>query len=44
MYIDGGTAPAPGDPVTLPIGGFPLACDKNPVTVEFAILCPNPCG
>jgi hypothetical protein len=44
MYIDGGTAPTAGDPVTLPIGGFPVACDKNPVTVEFAILCPNPCG
>ena len=31
----------PGDPVTLPIGGFPLACNKNPMTVEFAILYPK---
>lgn len=44
MYIDGVDKPSPGDPVTLPIGGFPVACDKNPVTVEFAILCPDPCG
>jgi uncharacterized protein (DUF2141 family) len=31
-----------GDPVTLPIGGFPIACNVNPVTVEFAILDPQP--
>ena len=29
------------DPVTLPIGGYTVACDKNPVTVEFAILDPQ---
>lgn len=28
------------DPVTLPIGGYTVACNKNPVTVEFAILNP----
>jgi hypothetical protein len=30
-----------GDPVTLPIGSFPLACNLNPVTVQFAILDPE---
>jgi hypothetical protein len=30
-----------GDPVTLPIGGFPIACNINPVTVQFAILDPQ---
>jgi hypothetical protein len=30
-----------GDPVTLPIGGYTLACNVNPVTVEFAILDPQ---
>jgi hypothetical protein len=30
-----------GDPVTLPIGGYTVACNKNPVTVEFAILDPQ---
>jgi hypothetical protein len=30
-----------GDPVTLPIGGFTMACNKNPVDVEFAILDPQ---
>jgi hypothetical protein len=30
-----------GDPVTLPIGGFTMACNKNPVAVEFAILDPQ---
>jgi hypothetical protein len=30
------------DPVTLPIGSYPLACNKNPVAVQFAILDPQP--
>ena len=30
-----------GDPVTLPIGGFTVACNVNPVTVQFAILDPQ---
>src|SRR5262249_3056139 len=41
QLIDGGTSPVPGDPVTLPIGSYPIACNKNPVTVEFAILYPK---
>jgi hypothetical protein len=30
-----------GDPVTLPIGSLPLACNVNPVTVQFALLNPG---
>ncbi len=30
-----------GDPVTLPIGAFTIACNENPVDVEFAILDPE---
>lgn len=30
-----------GDPVTLPIGGFSISCDVNPITVEFAITDPQ---
>lgn len=30
-----------GDPVTLPVGGYKVECDKNPVTVEFALLDPQ---
>jgi len=30
-----------GDPVTLPIGSFPIACNINPVTVQFALLNPQ---
>jgi hypothetical protein len=29
------------DPVTLPIGSYTIACDKNPVTVQFALLDPE---
>ncbi len=29
-----------GDPVTLPIGAVTIACNKNPVDVEFALLDP----
>lgn len=32
--------PDPGDPVTIPIGAYPLECAAQPVTVEFAILRP----
>jgi hypothetical protein len=39
--LDGNADASPGDPVTLPIGGFPLACNKNPMTVEFALLYPK---
>jgi hypothetical protein len=30
-----------GDPVTLPIGNYPLQCDKNAAAVQFAILDPQ---
>lgn len=30
-----------GNPVTLPIGSFPIACNLNPVTVQFALLDPQ---
>lgn len=30
-----------GDPVTLPIGGQEVACNKNPVIVEFSLLNPQ---
>jgi hypothetical protein len=30
------------DPVTLPIGSYTIACNKNPVEVQFAILDPQP--
>jgi hypothetical protein len=30
-----------GDPVTIPIGGVPLACNINPITVQFALLDPQ---
>ena len=30
-----------GDPVTLPIGGITLACNLNPITVQFALLDPQ---
>jgi hypothetical protein len=33
--------PTKGDPVTLPIGNFPIACNVNPVTVQFALLDPQ---
>ncbi len=33
--------PDVGDPVTLPIGSFPIACNVNPVTVQFALLNPG---
>lgn len=39
--LDGDGEASHGDPVTLPIGGYTVACNKNPVTVEFAILNPQ---
>jgi hypothetical protein len=39
--LAGTTMVAMGDPVTLPIGSFTMACNKNPVNVEFAILDPQ---
>lgn len=39
--LDGSGDPSKGDPVTLPITGFDVACDHNPATVEFAILNPG---
>lgn len=32
--------PDQGDPVTLPIGSYPLECAVQPVVVEFALLLP----
>ena len=37
----GDSAPHKGDPVTLPIGSYPIACNVNPVTVQFALLDPQ---
>ena len=39
--IDGSGGVSKGDPVTLPIGSYPLECNVNPVTVEFALLNPQ---
>jgi uncharacterized protein (DUF2141 family) len=39
--LDGDGMASHGDPVTLPIGGYTVACNKNPVTVEFSILDPQ---
>jgi hypothetical protein len=41
QYTNGSATSMKGDPVTLPIGGFTIACDTNPVTVQFAILDPD---
>ncbi|HTQ46680.1 MAG TPA: hypothetical protein VMI75_28195 [Polyangiaceae bacterium] len=38
--LKGDHTPDVGDPVTLPIGSFPIACNLNPVTVQFALLNP----
>lgn len=45
MDIDGTAdpeAPDPdeGDPVMIPIGGYELGCERQPIVVEFAILLP----
>lgn len=36
-----GGEPDVGDPVTLPIGGYDMACAEQPVIVEFALLLPE---
>lgn len=33
-------SPDEGDPVMIPIGGYPLSCAVQPVTAEFAIVLP----
>jgi hypothetical protein len=38
--LDNNNDPTKGDPVTLPIGSYPLQCNNNPVDVEFALLNP----
>jgi hypothetical protein len=38
--LKGDRTPDKGDPVTLPIGSFTIACNLNPVTVQFALLNP----
>lgn len=38
--IDASGGASNGDPVTIPIGSYTIACNRNPVTVEFAILNP----
>lgn len=45
MDIDGNADPAApkpdaGDPVFIPIGGYELTCDRQPVTAEFALTLP----
>lgn len=40
QHINGSETSEKGNPVTLPIGGFQLACNKTPITVEFALLNP----
>jgi hypothetical protein len=37
----GNSMPSKGDPVTLPIGSYPMECNENPVDVEFALLDPQ---
>lgn len=38
--VDGDKTDSKGDPVTLPIGGQEVACNKNPVVIEFGLLKP----
>ena len=45
LDIDGNADPADpgpdaGDPVFIPIGGFELSCDRQPVIAEFALTLP----
>ncbi|MCB9506073.1 MAG: hypothetical protein H6697_00220 [Myxococcales bacterium] len=45
MDVDGNADPESpdpdeGDPVMIPIGGFQLRCDTQPITAEFALLLP----
>ena len=39
--LDGDGEASKGDPVTLPIGTYPVACNVNPVDVEFSLLDPS---
>jgi hypothetical protein len=39
--LDGDGNPTKGDPVTLPIGSYPVECNTNPAPVQFAILDPG---
>ncbi len=39
--LDNSGGASKGDPVTLPIGGQEVACNKNPVVIEFGLLDPN---
>jgi hypothetical protein len=39
--LDGDGNADKGDPVTLPIGSYPLACNLNPMAVQFALLDPG---
>jgi hypothetical protein len=39
--LHGDGNPDMGDPVTLPIGSYPLACNLNPIAVQFALLDPE---
>ena len=42
QYVDGNDNNSDeGDPVTLPIGGYTVACGVNPAAVQFAILDPE---
>ncbi len=46
MDVDGNTdtnAPDPdvNDPVMIPIGGFEMQCEEQPITVEYALLLPE---
>jgi len=38
--VDGNQTDSKGDPVTLPIGGQEVACNQNPVVIEFGLLKP----
>jgi hypothetical protein len=39
--LDNTMSPTKGDPVTIPTGSYPIACNKNSVDVEFAVLDPS---
>jgi hypothetical protein len=39
--VDMSDTPSKGDPVTIPTGSYAIACNTNPVDVEFAVLDPN---
>ena len=39
--LDNDHDPTKGDPVTLPIGSYPLQCNHNPLDGEFPLLNPS---